>query len=193
MPSASTPISRQARLARVGFAAPSSTEEDRDDVQPGTVLRSTPEEGLRADKTAPFVLVVARDPYVQLPPNIVGADEAVADTLLQSLGLQAKRETQTSRTVPAGAVISVSPAVGRPIRRASYVTLKVSTGPKQVAVPQTAGRSRDDAVGELESREFTVAVVLVAGTISQRGRVISQTPNGGTAAEGSTVTLNVGK
>ena len=51
-------------------------EEDRDDVQPGTVLRSTPEVGLRADKLAPFTLVVARDPYVKLPPNVVNVDEA---------------------------------------------------------------------------------------------------------------------
>jgi beta-lactam-binding protein with PASTA domain len=33
---------------------------------------------------------------------------------------------------------------------------------------------------------------VVPGTSSQRGRVISQTPNGGMAAEGSTVTITVG-
>ena len=52
--------------------------------------------------------------------------------------------------------------------------------------------SRDDAVDELEGDGFNVAVVLVPGTSSQRGKVISQTPNAGTAAEGSTVTINVG-
>jgi beta-lactam-binding protein with PASTA domain len=182
----------KARLARVGFTNVAVAEEDRDDVQPGTVLRSTPEVGLRADKTALFTLVVARDPYVQLPAEILNADEAKAVTILQSLGLQGRRETQTSRTAPAGTVVSVSPGVGQPIRRGSFVAYKVSTGPKLVAVPQTTGSTYGDAVDEFEGRGFTVAVVWVAATGSQRGRVISQNPNGGTAPEGSTVTLNVG-
>ena len=182
----------KARLARVGFSNVAITEEDRDDVQPGVVLRSTPEVGLRADKSALFTVVIARDPYVKLPDDVVGKAETEFTTLLASLGLQGKRETQTSRTMPAGAVLSVSPGVGQPIRRGSFVAYKVSTGPKLVPVPQLYLRSADDAVEALEDRGFTVAVTYVTAPSNQRGRVVSQAPNGGTAAEGSTVTLNVG-
>jgi beta-lactam-binding protein with PASTA domain len=185
-------VEAKARLARVGFNNVVVTEEDRDDVQPGTVLRSTPEVGLRADKLAVFTLVVARDPYVKLPPDIVGKDEATVTSILQSLGLQGKRETQTSRTVPAGTVTSVSPGAGQPIRRGSFVSYKVSTGPKLVPVPQVTQRSVDDAVDDLERLGFTVAVTYVTAASNLRGKVVSQSPNGGTAAEGSTVTLNVG-
>ena len=132
----------KARLARVGFGNVVVTEEDRDDVQPGTVLRSTPEVGLRADKLAAFTLVVARDPYVVLPASIVNVDEAKFIEILQSLGLQGKRETATSKTAPAGIVLSVSPGVGQSIRRGSFVSYKVSTGPKLVAVPQVTQRVR---------------------------------------------------
>ncbi len=183
----------KARLARVGFGNVVVTEEDRDDVQPGTVLRSTPEVGLRADKLAAFTLVVARDPYVVLPASIVNVDEAKFIEILQSLGLQGKRETATSKTAPAGIVLSVSPGVGQSIRRGSFVSYKVSTGPKLVAVPQVTSASAGAAVDELEGRGFTVAVVYVATPASSRGKVVSQAPNGGTAPEGSTVTLNVGK
>jgi serine/threonine-protein kinase len=182
----------KARLARVGFSNVAVTEEDRDDVQPGVVLRSTPEVGLRADKTAVFTVVIARDPYVTLPDNVVGKGEAEFASLLASLGLQGKREVQTSRTAPAGTVVSVSPGVGQPIRRGSFVAYKVSTGPKLVPVPQLYGRSADDAVDDLEDSGFTVAVNYVTAPSNQRGKVVSQAPNGGTAAEGSTVTLNVG-
>ena len=183
----------KARLARVGLGNVAITEEDRDDVSPGTVLRSTPEVGLRADKLAVFTLVVARDPYVVLPASVVNVDEAKAIEILQSLGLQGRRETQTSKTAPAGTVMSVSPGVGEPIRRGGFVSYKVSTGPKLVAVPQVTRASTGTAVDELERRGFTVAVVYVAAAAADRGRVVSQSPNGGTAPEGSTVTLNVGK
>ena len=183
----------KARLARVGFSNVAVTEEDRDDVPPGTVLRSTPEVGLRADKTAVFTLAVARDPYVKLPADIVGKDEGTVTSILESLGLQGKRETGTSKTAPAGTVMSVNPDVGQSIRRGSFVSYKVSTGPKLVAVPQLSHASASAAVDELERRGFTVAVVYVAGGAGDRGRVFSQVPNGGTAAEGSTVTLNVGR
>jgi serine/threonine-protein kinase len=182
----------QAVLARAGFTAVSVTQEDRDDEQPGTVLRSTPEEGQRAAKAAPFTLVVARSPYVQLPGNFVGLDEATAAAKLTELGLVGKKETMASRTVAAGVVLSANPGVGQPIRRGSTVTYRVSTGPRQVALPSTVGLSRGDAQGELEDRGFHVVVDLVVASNSLKGKVVTQSPTGGTAPEGSTVTINVG-
>jgi serine/threonine-protein kinase len=182
----------QAVLARAGFTAVTVTQEDRDDEQPGTVLRSTPEEGQRAAKAAPFTLVVARSPYVQLPGNFIGLDETTAVARLTELGLVGKKETATSRTVAAGVVLSASPGVGQPIRRGSTVTYRVSTGPKQVALPSTVGWSRGDAQGELEDRGFHVVVNLVVASNSLKGKVVTQSPAGGTAPEGSTVTIIVG-
>ena len=128
--------------------------------------------------------MIARDPYVKLPDDVVGKAETEFTALLASLGLQGKRETQTSRTMPAGAVMSVSPGVGQPIRRGSFVAYKVSTGPKPVPVPQLSRRSANDAVEALEDRGFTVAVTYVTAPSNQRGRVVSQAPNGGTARRG---------
>jgi serine/threonine-protein kinase len=182
----------QAVLARAGFSAVTVTQEDRDDELPGTVLRSTPEEGQRAAKAAPLTLVVARSPYVQLPGNFVGLDEATAVAKLTELGLVGKKESLTSRTVAPGVVVSASPGVGQPIRRGSTVTYRVSTGPKQVALPSTVGWSRSDAQHELEDRGFHVVVNLVVASGSLKGKVVTQSPAGGTAAEGSTVTINVG-
>jgi len=88
--------------------------------------------------------------------------------------------------------MSVSPGAGQPIRRGSFVAYKVSTGPKPVPVPQLSRRSVNDAVDDLERLGFTVAVTYVSAANDLRGKVVSQAPNGGTAPEGSTVTLTVG-
>ena len=180
------------RLQTVGFVNVTIREEDHDDELPGTVLRSEPVQGLRSDKTAEVVLVVARDPYVQVPVEVVGADEGTATATLQGLGLQVHKETQTSRLVATGIVMSVSPGVGTEIRRGSTMTIRVSAGPRQIPVPNTVSRSHDDAVDELEDEGFNVAVVFAPGSSSQRGRVISQTPQGVSAPEGSRVTITVG-
>ena len=127
----------RSRLALVGFLNVTIVEEDRDDLAPGTVLRSEPAVGFRSDKSAPIVLVVARDPYVQVPvQGVMNADEATAINTLQALGLQVHKETQSSRTVAAGIVMSVSPGVGQAIRRGSTVTLRMSSGPRLLPVSE---------------------------------------------------------
>ena len=109
---------------------------------------------------------------MKLPADIVGKDEATVTSILQSLGLQGKRETadQQDRARPAPCM-SVSPGVGQSIRRGSFVSYKVSTGPKLVAVPQVTRASAGAAVDELEGRGFTVAVVYVAAAcdLSRQG------------------------
>jgi serine/threonine-protein kinase len=181
----------QGRLADAGFVTVNVTEEDRDDEDPGTVLRSSPVAGVRADKTAPVALVVARDPYVRVPVNVTGADATTVTAALQGLGLVVRRETLTSRSVPANVVVSVSPGSGQTVRRGSTVTLRVSLGPRQLAVPSTVGQHREDAVQQLEDAGFSVVVTAAPGSSGPRDRVVSQSPPGGSAAEGSTVTIAV--
>ena len=59
--------------------------------------------------------------------------------------------------------------------------------------PPSSGWDRDDAVSELEDRRFAVTVTTVTVTSSdQVDTVLAQSPAGGQAAEGSTVTITVG-
>ena len=184
----------KARLARVGFSNVAVTEEDRDDVPPGIVLRSTPEVGLRADKTAVFTLVVARDPYVKLPADIVGK----ARGGVHGAPARASACRASGRRRPAGPrrrapCMSVSPGVGQPIRRGSFVAYKVSTGPKLVAVPQLSRTQR-----RRRRRRARAPRLHRGGDLRDRppatcaARSCPRRPTAGTAPEGSTVTLNVG-
>ncbi|HOQ32295.1 MAG TPA: PASTA domain-containing protein, partial [Candidatus Hydrogenedens sp.] len=87
---------------------------------------------------------------------------------------------QCSDTVPAGSVISQSPAGGEQVPPGSAVNLVISTGPCPVTVPDVVGMSQAEAESAITGAGLTV------GTISQQcsdtvpaGSVISQSPAGG--------------
>jgi serine/threonine-protein kinase len=71
----------------------------------------------------------------------------------------------------------------------------VSSGAAQVTVPDETGRKQADATADLQGRGFHVVVTDQSVTdSSQDGRVVDQTPSGGTKVDpGSTITLTVGR
>jgi beta-lactam-binding protein with PASTA domain len=75
------------------------------------------------------------------------------------------------------------------------VTLRVSTGPGLIAVPDVTGLDEQSARQKLESTGFEVTVVdEPTADPAQAGTVVSQDPAGGAEAEkGSTVTITVAR
>jgi serine/threonine-protein kinase len=179
------------RLARVGLSNITVTPDYRDDVDAGTVMSTNPPAYQRVRKTDAFEIVVATDPHVRLE-NVVGKDQASATSTLQNQGLEVAIQTASSRTVPAGTVIKMSPGANSTAVRGDTVTLTVSSGPKQVTVDNLVGEKRDDAVSQLEDDGFVVSVTTTPATGRDVDRVLAQSPAGGQAAEGSTITLTVG-
>jgi serine/threonine-protein kinase len=178
-------------LSKRGLANFTVTPDYRDDVDPGTVMSTTPAAFLRARKADPIELVVATDPHVKVP-SVVGLDQATATSQLQALGLDVTVQTASSSSKPAGEVLKSDPGANATAVRGDTVTLTVSSGPKQVTVPSVVGWNRGDAVGELEDRGFAVQIVTSAvASSSQVGTVLAQDPSG-RASEGATVTLTVG-
>jgi serine/threonine-protein kinase len=183
----------QVELRKRGFSNFQVTPDYRDDVDLGTVMSTTPAANLRSRKLDPIELVVATDPHVRVP-NVVGANQADATAAMQALGLDVLVQTQSSSTRAAGLVIRTSPDAGSTAVRGDTVTLTVSSGPREIAVPPVVGEDRDDAVSEIEDRGFAVKVVTTPVTSgSLDGTVLAQDPAGGKAAEGSTVTITVGE
>jgi beta-lactam-binding protein with PASTA domain len=95
--------------------------------------------------------------------------------------------------VPAGRVISQSPTGGTSVAAGSAVNLVVSSGPPPATVPNVVGQTQSAATTAI------TGAGLVVGTVTQQpsstvpaGRVISQSPTGGTSvAAGSAVNLVV--
>jgi serine/threonine-protein kinase len=98
----------------------------------------------------------------------------------------------SSTTVGSGDVISTDPGSSQPVSDGSTVTLTVSSGPGQVSVPNVTGMTQSDAINQLKSAGFVVAVPSATQYSSSvaTGDVVSYTPSG-TQTQGTTITLTI--
>ncbi|MEO9222551.1 MAG: Stk1 family PASTA domain-containing Ser/Thr kinase, partial [Mycobacteriaceae bacterium] len=128
-----------------------------------------------------FLFAYNSAPVKTAVPDVRNQPLAVAETMLSSAGFTAKQEPVASTTVPKGAVIDSSPAVGSSQEKGTLVTLRVSTGPPQVAVPQINGLTLPEATAALAKAKFIVAPnpARAASTPELLDRVVDSTPKSG--------------
>jgi beta-lactam-binding protein with PASTA domain/tRNA A-37 threonylcarbamoyl transferase component Bud32 len=155
------------------------------------VISMDPPPNSQVVKGSTVTLVVSAGPSPVTVPNVAGDDQVTATQMLTSAGFKVQRINQASTTVQSGQVIGTDPAGGTPAQRGSTVRLFVSTGPQNVAVPNTVGSTQSDAVATLRAAGFSPQVVTVPSTPSNDGIVLAQNPTG-QAPQGSTVTITVG-
>jgi serine/threonine-protein kinase len=167
-----------------------------DSVDPGVVLSQDPPANEQVAEGSTVRIDVSRGPGQETVPDVSGQSLSSAQSELQSAGFKVGGPTdQSSGSVPAGQVIGTDPPAGSSVDKGSTVTVIVSTGTKQVTVPDVVNRTESDATSTLEGRGFGVSVRTksVPSGDASVGRVISQSPSGGsTEDEGSTVEITVG-
>ena len=168
----------------------------------GTVIDQSPAAGEDVAKRTVVALQIAdggaTPPTTETAtvrvPNLVGMRAADARNRLRAVGLRStQRPVESAR--PAGEVVSQSPRPGVELREGATVTLRISTGPASVAIPDVVGLDEAAAVRELETAGF-VARVVDEPTIepTEDGTVLEQSPPAGTSGrEGSTVTITVAR
>jgi serine/threonine protein kinase/beta-lactam-binding protein with PASTA domain len=123
--------------------------------------------------------------------DVTGQTFDQASAVLTKLGFQVIEAKAPSDTVAVDTVISTDPAAGDSAVKGSNVTITISTGPSQVAVPTLLGLT------EAQAKDALTKAGLVLGTITPGtsptaalGTVIQSTPEVGTyATSGSTVDL----
>jgi len=130
-------------------------------------------------------------------PNVIGMSLDVAEQTLTDLGFIINISYSPSKVVPKDQVVAQSPGEGSEIAQGSGVEIAVSSGPSQITlekIPDVVGKTEDKAMDKL-TPIFVVEVVYVTpGDPSMDGKVISQSPVGGSQAKsGSKVTITVGK
>jgi serine/threonine-protein kinase len=160
---------------------------------PGTVVNQSPAAGSDVAEATVVVLEVAAARTVTVP-DVTGARSSEARSRIQALGLRVtQRPAQSSR--PAGEVLSQSPAAGSELREGAVVTLRVSTGPSRIELPDVTGLDETAATRELEAAGFEVTVVDEDTTEpADDGVVLRQSPRAGRELrEGATVTITVGR
>jgi len=127
-------------------------------------------------------------------PRVAGLTAASARAEMHTDGLTAAMgRPQFSDKVAKGSIIATSPATGSRVSKGAVVTLIVSAGPREVAVPQVTGNPLAAAESTLRQAGLTPGkVVNQASTTIQTGIVISTTPAAGmTWPESKPVTLVV--
>lgn len=125
-------------------------------------------------------------------PNVVGQSFDSAKTNIEKAGFKVTRDDVSSDTLPLGQVVAQKPDAGTTIKKGGSVTLSVSIGPGDTAVPNVVGQSFDNANTLLTTAGFKVAKLEQPSDQVPTGIIVSSNPAAGTkAAKGSTVTVTV--
>jgi beta-lactam-binding protein with PASTA domain/tRNA A-37 threonylcarbamoyl transferase component Bud32 len=124
-------------------------------------------------------------------PTVVGADQANAETKLRQDGFRVDT-TQKTAEQPKGQVIGQDPTGGTRAKKGSTVTLTVSDGPAQVAVPQLVGLTVSSARARLQKAGLEPSEREENSDTVLKGKVVSVSPSEGAKVDkGSSVTLVV--
>ncbi len=158
----------------------------------GQVVGTTPPSGTIVKKGTHVSVVVSSGPGVIGLPNVNGKGSAEAVKILREKGFQPTTQNQSSDSVEKGRVISTDPAAGIEVQVGSPVTVFVSSGPKEVSVPEVTGEAQADATATLAAAGLKVNVSKREVAEPAAGTVISQTPGAGTQLKvGGQVTIVV--
>jgi beta-lactam-binding protein with PASTA domain len=156
----------------------------------GAVISTEPSAGTKIVDGGQLDAVVSRGPERHPMPAVVGLTRSAATAALTGAELRASTVTEAwSRTVPAGEVVKASVAPGAGLKPGTEVTLTVSKGPKPLRVPDQTGEPVDAAAQALRKAGFRVALTSENSTDVPEGRVLRQSPEGGTGQKGDTITL----
>lgn len=173
-----------------------------DDVPAGSVVGTDPADGepVRKDGTVTYVVSKGVD-LVDVPPGLVGVEQAVAETTLEEAELRAGyADPEHSDDVPRGSVLratlpdGTAVAEGTRAKRGSEVILVLSDGPAPVTVTSVVGIGVDDAKEQLAGDALTVEPTEAFSDTVPAGQIIEQSPKAGaTAHRGDTVQVTVSK
>ncbi|HEY2442801.1 MAG TPA: Stk1 family PASTA domain-containing Ser/Thr kinase [Streptosporangiaceae bacterium] len=123
-------------------------------------------------------------------PQVQGLTQQKAVAEVTAAHLQSKVVKQPNSTIKSGLVINSSPQFGSLEPANTVVTLYVSTGPKQVKVPNLVGQTVSQAENTLSQYGLTPSVKTDPTSTQPAQTVIRQSPKAGTSVSpNGTVTI----
>lgn len=190
----------QSKLAEVGLKPDRQPDAFSDTVPEGNIISQDPPPGTEVEKESSVKYIVSKgaEPPAQVSvPDLRGETVDGAQALLSSAGLSLGSVTEEfSSTVPAGQVISQNPGANQTVDAGSTVDIVISKGPEtvKVGVPGVVGDTEANAIASISAQGLVASSVYIpAPTPADVGRVVNQSPGGGSLVdEGSTVTIQVG-
>ncbi|MBW3093655.1 Stk1 family PASTA domain-containing Ser/Thr kinase [Bifidobacterium sp. 82T10] len=181
----------RASLEQAGFKVASTVKSVQSaTVAQDLVVKTDPAAGTSQPKGTEITLYVSTGSSSM--PDVTGQPKDAALTTLRSYGLLPTVYTEASDTVPKDSVIRTDPAAGQQIDQNQQITVYVSSGPEQVAVPDACapGQSYADCAAALTAAGLNPT----AGGAGENGVVESTNPAVGTQVDkGSSVTVTTKK
>jgi eukaryotic-like serine/threonine-protein kinase len=165
---------------------PVEVQENSDDVDKGSVIRTEPGSGTKVGRSQNIRVVVSLGPQQVTIPDLSNQSQDAAQQALEAAGLQVGAiNSDYSPDVPEGTVMSSDPASGTVHTKDTVVNLTVSNG--KVKLPNVTQQPFSTANSTLAGLGLTVTPVpsysCTGGTVQQQ-----DTPPGD-VAQGSTVAL----
>jgi beta-lactam-binding protein with PASTA domain len=158
------------------------------DRPPNVVFGETPGPGTQLDKGQTVTILISSGRHSV--PDVTGLPLPQAQTRLTSAGFKVKI-TSVASSRPKDIVVHQEPVAGVTAVSGTTVTLSVSSGATEVAVPRLVGKTQGDAVATLTSLGLEPVLQNVPSD-KPAGTVVGQKPPAGKAVDkGSKVTVNV--
>ncbi|MHB1063777.1 MAG: Stk1 family PASTA domain-containing Ser/Thr kinase [Georgenia sp.] len=152
-----------------------------DTVPEGVVVSSHPEAGTAVPRDGEVTLTVSLGILMIEVPPVVDLTTEAATTALLAVRLEPGTVTEEYHgTVPAGTILSSTPAAGELVEHTRAVDLVVSKGREPVELPDVVGRPREEAVTAVEQAGLAVSAVTEEFSDDVPvGEIISQEPAAG--------------
>lgn len=178
-----------------GFEPPTIEQRYSDTVKSGLAIGTEPEGGTTVPLDRKVTLLISQGPSTVVIPELSGKTEPEARDTLRQLGLQGgTTNVANSASVPAGRVLSTTPAIGASVPPGTTVDLVLSTG--NVTVPDLVGAPLENAQIMLADPtvQLTFTVNEVENASVEPGIVTGQSvPAGMDVEQGATISLTVAK
>ncbi len=182
-----TETAARLKLANAGFAV--DVQRQSNGAPEGTVLEQDPQGGTRAGDGSTVTIFVSLGPAPTAVPDVIGKTQALAVKKLKKAGFKPEVQKRASGNVAPGRVIDTDPAPDTQVAAGETVTVVVSSGSKQITVPNVVGQSSAAAESQLRNAGFVVNSES-QDSDEPENQVISQDPAGDTTAKkGSEVTI----
>ena len=179
-------------LEEAGFEVEEETEESSA-ANENYVLEQDPGggEGATAAAGSRVTITVGAGPEPVSVPDLYNRTLDGARQALEGSGLALGSQTENpSDQVPAGRVIEQNPAAGTEAQPGGSVDVTVSSGPRQIAVPDVTGADVEPARQAIYDAGFGYTVERVQSD-QPAGRVVSTDPPAGTLLDPSSSTVTI--
>jgi eukaryotic-like serine/threonine-protein kinase len=160
------------------------------DIAAGHIVATDPRAGRQVASDGTVTLFLSLGPVKVQVPQVSGQGLDQALSALRAAGLKVGRQVQTpSDTIPAGTVISTSPAGGTLAPKGQPVTVMVSAGPP---LPNFVGADISAAQAAAQQGGYQLNQVPDTKSTQPAGTVTGQSPAAGSpVTTGEVVTVNV--